>query len=267
MLDSTTVWLTYGVAFAAALLTTLVLRVRHELRVWRVGATRPLVKLPAYQMALLSGGATRVALTGVVRLIGRGILVPGIAGVLTGGDASHAALDPVERLTLEAAKTPSLLQELLIRLTSLLKRKQIVARLRGELITIGCMRAFGSRRWWTDYARNMLAFALLLAAEVGGALSLDMTADAQQLAQQFIAWSFATMLVVALPGRVTPLGRYVVRSAELQDPGLKTARADHGDAIDIERLAQSVAVYGQSALAGSDMAWIPATMAHTDNSD
>lgn len=84
------------------------------------------------------------------------------------------------------------------------------------------------------------AFALLLAAEVGGAASLDMTADAQQ----FIARSVATMLVVALPGRVTSLGRYVVRSAELQEPTLKTARADHGDAIDIERLAQSVAVYG-----------------------
>lgn len=192
---------------------------------------------------------------------------PGIAGVLTEADASHNAFDVVERQTLEAAKTPSLLQELLIRLTSLLKRKQIIVRLRGELIAAGYVRAFGSRTWWTGYARNMLAFALLLAAEVGGAASRDMTADAQQLSQPFIAWSFAAMLVVALPGRVTPWGRYVVRSAELDDPGLKTARADHGDAIDIEKLAQSVAVYGQSALAGSDMAWIPATMAHTDNSD
>lgn len=281
MLDSTVVWLVYGSAFAFALLMTLVWRVVHERRVWSAGSTMQIAKISAYKMALISGGVSRVALTGVVRLIGRKILVPGVAGVLTANSTSDDALDDVERQAVEAAKTPSLLKELLIRLESLLKRKQVIAQMRSELIAVGYMRSFGSRTWWLNYLANMLPFALLLAAEVGGVAYLAqsmtaeaggvagiaMAADAQDLLQEFVAWSFVTMLVVALPGRVTPLGRYIVWSATQHHPEFKTARADHGDAIDIKMLGQSVALYGQDALAGSDMAWIPALMAHSNNSD
>ncbi|PCE22133.1 hypothetical protein BWP39_20895 [Paraburkholderia acidicola] len=281
MLDSTVVWLAYGSAFAFALLMTLVWRVVHERRVWRAGSTMQIAKISAYKMALISGGVSRVALTGVVRLIGRKILVPGVAGVLTANRTSDDELDDVERQTLEAAKTPSMLNELLIRLESLLKRKKLIAQMRSELIAVGYMRLLGSRTWWLNYLANMLPFALLLAAEVGGVAylarsmtietggvaGLAMAADAQDLLQEFIAWSFVTMLVVALPGRVTPLGRYIVWSATQHHPDFKTARADQGDAIDIKMLGQSVALYGQDALAGSDMAWIPALMAQTNNSD
>ncbi|MFL9875239.1 TIGR04222 domain-containing membrane protein [Paraburkholderia megapolitana] len=281
MLDSTAVWLTYGSAFALALFMTLVWRAVHERRVWRVGSTMKIERISAYKMALISGGGSRVALTGVVRLIGRKILVPGVAGVLTANRTSDDELDEVERHVVDAAKTPSMLKELLIRLESLLKQKKVIAQMRGELIAVGYMRAFWSRTWWMHYLANMLPFALLLAAEAcgvaylgrsmttetGGVAGLATAADAQDLLQEFIGWSFLAMLVVALPGRVTPLGRYIVWSATQHHPDFKTARADRGDAIDIKMLGQSVALYGQDALAGSDMAWIPALMAQTNNSD
>jgi hypothetical protein len=41
---------------------------------------------------------------------------------------------------------------------------------------------------------------------------------------------------------------------------MKTARATHGEALDIKTLGQSVALYGPDALAGSDLAWIPAVL-------
>ncbi len=75
------------------------------------------------------------------------------------------------------------------------------------------------------------------------------------------------MLVVALPTRVTALGRYIVWSATQHHPDLKTARAVQGDALDTKTLGQSVALYGADALAGSDMTWIPAVLAHVNTSD
>ena len=94
-----------------------------------------------------------------------------------------------------------------------------------------------------------------------------MTADARQWLVAFSALSAVVMLVVALPTRVTALGRYVVWSARQHHPDLKTARMTQGDALDTKALGQSVALYGADALAGSDMAWIPAVLAQINTSD
>ena len=265
--DPTSVWLTYGAAFAIALYMTAAWRQFRARRVWRAGSTMQIAKISAYQMALMTGGVARVALTGVVRLIGRKVLLPGVAGVLTENGKFHGALDEIERETLEAAKTPALLMELLARLDARIKRKKLVAQLRVGLIAAGYMQSFGSRKWWTNYLQNMLPFAVLLAAAIAAVADVAMTADAQYLLLRFIGGSVVTMLVVALPARVTALGRYIVWSATQHHPDFKTARADHGDSIDVKMLGQSVALYGEDALAGSDMAWIPAMMGAAENTD
>jgi hypothetical protein len=42
---------------------------------------------------------------------------------------------------------------------------------------------------------------------------------------------------------------------------------DQGEALDIKTLGQAIALYRPGALAGSDMAWVPAVLAQTNTSD
>lgn len=257
----------YGVGFVVALYMTLAWRQFMVRRVWRAGSTMQISKVSAYQMALMSGGASRVALTGVVRLLGRKVLVPGIAGVLTENGQFHEALDIVEVQAVAMAKKPLVFKDVLIRLEMQLKSKGVIRQLRSELVAAGYMRARGSRAWWVNYMRNMLPFAVLLGASLYGVAKLATTVDAQVQLLEYGALVAATMLIVALPTRVTALGRYIIWSATQHHPDFKTARAVQGEAIDIKTLGQSVALYGPDALAGSDMAWIPAVLAHVESSD
>jgi uncharacterized protein (TIGR04222 family) len=266
MPDSTFVMVAYWVGFAVALYMTLVWRQFMMRKVWRAGSAMQLDKVTAYQMALMTGGVTRVALTGLVRLLARKVLVAGIAGVVSENGAVHETLDAVESQALQTARKPSLFRDLLVRLQIQLEREGTSRQLRAELVAMGYMRTWGSPDWWANYARNMLPFALLLGAVLLGMAEPAMTADARAL-PGFSLWAGVTMLVVALPMRVTALGRYIVWSATKHHPDFKTARATQGEAIDIKTLGQSVALYGEDALAGSDMAWIPAVLAHVGNSD
>lgn len=266
MLDMTVATLVYGAGFAAALAVTLARRLIIERRVWRAGATLPTGKVSAYQMAMISGGASRVALTGVVRLLGRKVLVPGIAGVLTPGGGDHEPLDAVERETLAVARTPAVFPDLLARLEASLERKGVIAQLRRDLTAMGYVRSSGSRAWWAAYARNMLPFLAFILAVLGGWAGLARPADARDWLAGLGAGAGVTMLVVALPRRVTALGRYIVWSAAQHHPDLRTARATQGEAIDIKALGQSVALHGPDALVGSDMAWIPALLARAESS-
>ncbi|MGH8780242.1 TIGR04222 domain-containing membrane protein [Paraburkholderia sp.] len=267
MPDSIVVTVAVGLAFAAALYMTLVWRLWKARRIWRAGSTMQITKISAYQMALLSGGVSRVALTGVVRLLGRKILVPGVAGVLMENGTSHDELDAVEKEVLATARQPAVFRDLMVRLGSALKRAGLIRGFRDELIAIGYMRAFGSRRWWASYLINMLPFAVLIFTALGATTGLALSADERDTLLWFIGGAFITMLIVALPARVTELGRYIVWSATQHHPDFKTARAMQGDAIDIKILGQSVALYGPDALAGSDMAWIPAVLAQVANTD
>ena len=260
----------YGAGFVLALYLTLLLRAWLERGVWRAGSTMQLGKVSAYQLGLLNGGVSRVALTGVVRLLGQKVLVAGIAGVLTErreSNEAHQALDMIEREALSVARQPLVFKELVVRLELRLKQIGVIGRLRAELIAMGYMRARGSKDWWTHYARNMLPFAVLNVLAIGALMGLAMTADAWEWLVRFSVFSVVVMLSVALPRRVTALGRYIIWSATQHHPDLRTARAVQGDALDIKALGQSVALYGPDALAGSDMAWIPAVLAHTENSD
>lgn len=257
----------YGAGFVVALYMTLLWRQFMARRVWRAGSTMQISKVSAYQMALMSGGASRVALTGVVRLLGRKVLVPGIAGVLAESGGFHEGFDIVELEVVALAKKPFVFKDFVIRLEMLLKSKGVIRQLRGELIAAGYMRACGSGGWWANYARNMLPFVVLLIASLYGVAKLAITVDAQTELLEFSALVWVTMLIVALPTRVTALGRYIIWSATQHHPDFKTARALQGEAIDIKTLGQSVALYGQDALAGSDMAWIPAVLAHVEHSD
>lgn len=267
MSDSIVVTVASGVAFAVALYWTLVWRLSKARRIWRAGSTMQIQRISVYQMALLSGGVSRVALTGIVRLLGRKVLAPGVAGVLMESGTFQGELDTVEKEVLTTARQPAVFRDLLPRLTSALKRAGVIPRLRDELIAIGYMRAFGSRRWWTSYLHNMLPFAATIGVALGATTGLALSADEQDTLRWFIGAAFVTMLIVALPARVTELGRYIVWSATQHHPDFKNARATQGDAIDIKVLGQSVALYGPDALAGSDMAWIPAVLAQVSNTD
>jgi uncharacterized protein (TIGR04222 family) len=257
----------YGAGFVVALYMTVWWRQFRARRVWRAGSTMQISKVSAYQMALMSGGASRVALTGVVRLLGSKVLVPGIAGVLTQSSEFHDGLDTVELEGVALARKPFLFKDFLVRLEMQLKSKGLIRELRGELVAVGYMRARGSWNWWSNYLRNMLPFVVLLGASLYGVAKVAGAVGAQIELLQFSILTAVTMLIVALPTRVTALGRYIVWSAKQHHPDFKTARAVQGEAIDIKTLGQSVALYGQDALAGSDMAWIPAVMAHVENSD
>jgi uncharacterized protein (TIGR04222 family) len=260
----------YGTGFVLALYLTFLLRSWLEREVWRAGSTMQLAKVSAYQLAMLNGGVARVALTGVVRLLGQKVLVAGIAGVLTeNGEAQDAqwALDVVEREALSVARQPLVFKDLVLQLELRLNRSGVTGRLRSELIGMGYMWTRGSKDWWKHYARNMLPFAVLNVMAIGALAGLAMTPDARDWLVRFSAVSVVAMLIVALPRRVTALGRYMIWSATQHHPDLRTARAAKGDTLDIKALGQSIALYGPDALAGSDMAWIPAVLAHTENTD
>lgn len=267
VLSMTAVMIASGVGFVVALYMTLAWRMFTARRIWRAGADMPVAKVSAYQMAFMNGGVSRVALTGVVRLLGRKALVAGISGVLTLDDAFRDELDSVEREAVAATKPPAVFRDFLARLEPRLKRCGVARQLRGELIAMGYMRARGSKVWWSNYVSNMLPFAVLTAVASASIAAVAMTADARDGLTAFSALSAATMLVVALPTRVTALGRYIVWSATQHHPDLKTARAVQGDALDTKVLGQSVALYGADALAGSDMTWIPAVLAQINTLD
>jgi uncharacterized protein (TIGR04222 family) len=263
----TAVMIASGIGFVVALHMTLVWRMLMAGKVWRAGSTMPVAKVSAYQMALMNGGVSRVALTGVVRLLGSKGLVAGISGVLAPNDAFRGELDSVEREAVAETKNPAVFRDFLDRLGARLKRSGVAGQLRDELIAMGYMRAWWSKAWWSNYVSNMLPFALLTIAALTAIAGVAMTADAQYALLGFGALSAVTMLFVALPTRVTALGRYTVWSATQHHPDLKTARMEQGDALDIKTLGQAVALYGPDALAGSDMAWIPAVLAQTNTSD
>ena len=227
----------------------------------------PTAKVSAYQMALMDGGVSRVALTGVVRLLGRKVLVPGISGVLSYNDTFHDELDNVEREAVAETKNPAVFRDFLTKLEARLKRSGIAGQLHSELIAMGYMRAWGSKAWRANYVSNMLPFAILTGMALAAIVSVAMTTDAQYALVVFSVLCAVVMLLVALPSRVTALGRYIVWSAKQHHPDLKTARAAQGDALDNKVLGQSVALYGADALAGSDMVWIPAVLAQISTSD
>jgi uncharacterized protein (TIGR04222 family) len=265
--NTSAVMIASGIGFVVALYMTLAWRMYKARRVWRAGATMHIAKVSAYQMALMNGGVTRLALVGVVRLLGRKALVAGISGVLTRNDAFHDELDSVEREAVAETNNPAVFRDFLVQLEMRLKRNGVVGQLRGELIAMGYMRARGSQAWWRNYASNMLPFAVLISAASIAIAGVAMTADAQPGLMAFCALSIATMLAIALPTRVTALGRYIVWSALQHHPELRTARAVQGDALDTKALGQSVALYGADALAGSDMTWIPAVLGQISASD
>lgn len=256
-----------GIGFVVALYMTLTWRMIMSRRVWRAGATMPVAKVSAYQIALMGGGVSRVALTGVVRLLGRKALVAGISGVLTHNDTFHDELDSVEREAVAETKSPAVFRDFLTRLESRLKRSGVAGKMREELIAMGYMRAWGSKEWWRNYVSNMLPFAVLMGIVFVAIVSVAMTTDALYVLVVFGALCVVIMLLVALPGRVTALGRYIVWSATQHHPDLKTARAMQGEALDNKALGQSVALYGADALAGSDLAWIPAVLGQSNTSD
>lgn len=253
--------------FVLALFMTPFWREARRRRVWRDAATMPIAKVSAYQAALLNGGASRVALTSVVLLLARKALVAGIASVLTRNAEFSGPLDPIEQEALAAASKPAVFKDYLPRLESQLKRKRIIRTMRGELIAMGYMRARGSGDWWRQYGSNMPPFLALNGAVLGALYGLAMTDDAWFWLIEFGAASLMTMMLVALPTRVTALGRYVIWSAKQHHPDLKSAPLAQGDALDAKALARSIALYGPDALAGGEMAWIPAVLEHVESSD
>ncbi|WP_331524033.1 TIGR04222 domain-containing membrane protein [Pinirhizobacter sp.] len=256
-----------GVGFVVALYMTLVWRMLMARWIWRAAATMKIARVSAYQMALMNGGVPRVALTGVVRLLGRGAFEAGVSGVLTLNDTCHDELDHVEREAVAETRNPAVFREFLIRLEARLKRNGVARQLRGELIAMDYMRAWGSKAWWTNYASNMLPFAILTVVAWAAMASVSMTPDAYHALMAFSGFCVLIMLVVALPRQVTALGRYIVWSATQHHPDLKDARASQGDALDNKTLGQSVALYGADALAGSDLAWIPGVLSQVSSSD
>jgi uncharacterized protein (TIGR04222 family) len=267
MFSMTAVMIASSVCFVIALYMTLVWRMLMARRIWRAGSTMHTSKVSAYQMALMDGGVSRVALTGVVRLLGRKTLVAGISGVLSHDDTFHDELDHVEREAVAETKNPAVFRDFMTRLESRLRRSGVAGQLRDELIAMGYMRAWGSKEWWTNYLSNMLPLALLTVATWAAMAFVAMTTDALYALMVFSASCVVIMLLVALPRRVTALGRYIVWSATQHHPDLKRGRATQGDTIDNKSLGQSVALYGADALAGSDMAWIPAVLAQISTSD
>jgi len=121
----TAVMIVSGIGFVVALYMTLAWRMFMARQVWRAGATMKIAKVSAYHMALMNGGVSRVALTGVVRLLGSKALVAGISGVLTPNDAFRDALDSVEREAIAETKSPAVFKDFLLRLETRLKRSQI----------------------------------------------------------------------------------------------------------------------------------------------
>lgn len=262
MPDSNTVTVAGGAAIVLALYATLLWRQAKARRVWRAGSTMNVTRISAYQMALMCGGAPRVALTGVVRLVGRKMLVPSVAGVLLTSEAAGGELDAIEREVLAAVRRrPAVFDVLLGRLVSALRRAGVTRSLRHELIAIGYMRSIGSTEWWKDYLYNMLPFAVPIGIAFGWCATAALPADAAYLARDFVGAAIATMLIAAWPTRVTALGRFIIWSATQHHPDFRTARATQGEALDAKTLGQAVALYGTEALAGSDMAWIPAVLA------
>jgi uncharacterized protein (TIGR04222 family) len=261
MLDSTLEIGISGAGIVAGLLLTLLWRGLLARRVWFSGATREFSKVSAYQLALMNDGIARVALTAVVRLVGRKALVPEVAGVLVKSGDDQGTLDPFE--TEAVALTPAVLQGLLTELAQQLKRKGMITALRRELIGMGYMRAFASRRWWLAYVQNMLPFALLIAAVLCAQIKLAADLDS---ALDFTILAFVVMLMAAWPTPVTAFGRYIIWSATQHHPDYKTARAREGEALDTKKLGQAVALYGYDALANSDMAWIRAVLQHAEKS-
>lgn len=183
-------------------------------------------------------------------------------GVLTPNDMFRGELDSVEREAVAETRNPAMFRDFLDRLGARLKRSGVAGQLRDELIAMDYMRS-----WWSNYVANMLPLASLTVAAWAAIAGIAMTTDAQYALMAFSALSIVTMLLVALPTRVTALGRYIVWSATQHHPQLKTARMEQGDALDIKTLGQAVALYGPDALAGSDRAWIPAVLAQANTSD
>lgn len=253
--------------FILALCMTPAWRAAKRRRVWRDGATMQLAKVSAYQAALLNGGASRVALTSVVVLLARKALVAGIASVLTRSGEFSGPLDTIEQEALAVAARPAVFKDYLRNLESQLKRKRLIRTMRRELIAMGYMRARGSPDWWSQYASNMLPFLALNGAILAALYAFAMTDDAWFWLIEFGAASVVTMMLVALPMRVTALGQYIVWSAKQHHPDLKTAPLARGDALDAKALARSIALYGPDALAGGDLAWIPAVLEHVESSD
>jgi uncharacterized protein (TIGR04222 family) len=206
-------------------------------------------------------------LTGVVRLIGRKVLVAGVAGVLSETRDVVGMLDSVEREALYVAQQPRVFRDMMLHIEWQLKQSGVIRQLSDELTAMGYMRDRWSTAWWTHYVWNMLPFAVLNAIVAGSLVGLAMPADTQDWLTSCGVFSVVAMLIVALPGRVTALGRYVVWCAMQHHPDLRTARAIHGDALDIKALGQAVALYGPGALAGSDMAWIQALLAQRAMAD
>jgi uncharacterized protein (TIGR04222 family) len=257
--------LTTGMGWAgivAGLLLTVLWRAVLARRVWLAGATRDFSKVSAYQLALMNDGVARVALTAVVRLIGRRVLTPETAGVLVKSAGYQGELDPFENEA--AALAPAVLQGLLTELAQQLKRKGMIAALRRELVGMGYMRAFASRRWWLAYVQNMLPFALLIAAVVGAQIKLSADLDS---IPDFTILAGVVMLIAAWPTPLTPFGRYIVWSAIQHHPDYKTARARKGEALDAKKLGQAVALFGYDALVDSDLAWIRAVLKHAETSN
>jgi uncharacterized protein (TIGR04222 family) len=252
-----------GAVIVAGVLMTYLWRLSLARRVWLAGSTREFSKISAYQLALMNDGVARVALTAVVRLIGRKALIPEVAGVLVKSGKYQGTLDPFENEAVALA--PAVLQGLLTELAQQLKRKGMITALRHELVGMGYMRALASRRWWSAYGQNLLPFALLITAALGAQIKLatDLELDLDSLLD-FTILACVVMLIVAWPTRLTAFGRYIIWSAKQHHPDYKTARAREGEALDTKKLGQATALYGQDALAGSDMAWIPAVLKHAE---
>jgi uncharacterized protein (TIGR04222 family) len=252
-----------GAVIVAGVLMTCLWRLSLARRVWLAGSAREFSKVSAYQLALMNDGVARVALTAVVRLIGRKVLTPGTAGVLVKSGEYQGTLDPFENEAVALA--PAVLQGLLTELAQQLKRKGMITALRHELVGMGYMRALASRRWWLAYGQNLLPFALLIAAALGAQIKLAADLDLDSLLD-FTILACVVMLIAAWPTRLTAFGRYIIWSAKQHHPDYKTARAREGEALDTKKLGQATALYGQDALAGSDMAWIPAVLKHAETS-
>jgi uncharacterized protein (TIGR04222 family) len=261
MSDSTIMIGLDGAVIVAGVLMTYLWRLSLARRVWLAGSTREFSKVSAYQLALMNDGVARVALTAVVRLIGRKVLMPEVAGVLVKSGEYQGALDPFENEAVALA--PAVLQGLLTELAQQFKRKGMITALRRELVGMGYMRAFASRRWWLAYVQNMLPFALLIAAVLGAQIKLAVEVDSLP---DFTILACIVMLIAAWPMRLTAFGRYIIWSATKHHPDYKTARAREGEALDTKKLGQAVALYGYDALADSDMAWVRAVLKHAENS-
>jgi uncharacterized protein (TIGR04222 family) len=261
------VMITSGAGFVLALYLTFVWRAFRARQIWRAGATMQIEKVSTYQMALMNGGVARLALTSTVVLIGRKALIAGIAGVLTLSSEFRGTLDLVEEETAAVARKPAVLKDFLLHLESRLKQRGVIRQLRDDLVAKGYMRTAGSAGWWRNYLANMLPFLILLGAVIGGLGSLALAMDTRFWLAEFCAVGILTMILMALPTRVTALGRYIVWSALQHHPDLKTVQVSNGGAMDIKALGRSVALYGPGALASSDMAWIPAVLEHTTNAD